>query len=59
MAKLTEAQKQQKARDKRDSKLRTLYSKTNKKTGKKLYSVRSLAEQFGISKSRVHEIVSK
>ena len=51
--KLTEAEK----RAKRDEQMITLYGKLDKK-GKKVYSVRKLADRFGISKSRVHEIVS-
>lgn len=57
MAKLTASQKAQQHREKRDEKLKTLYSKIDHKTGTRKHSVRSLAEQFGMSKSRVHEIV--
>ena len=59
MAKLTAAQKAQKFREKRDKKLKALYSQIDRKTGTRKYTVRSLAKQFEMSKSRVHEIVSK
>lgn len=45
------------ARINRDSKLIELYAMVNKNTGARVYSVRELADQFGMSKSRVHEIV--
>lgn len=61
MAKLSPEEKakieQKKSMEKRNSNLIKLYSKVNKKTGERIYSVRKLADQFGMSKSRVHEIV--
>jgi len=45
--------------EKRNAKMIEMYAKTNKKTGKRLHSTRSLAEKFGISKTRSWEILSK
>jgi hypothetical protein len=63
MARLTDEEKKQresakikKQREQRDAKMVKLYSKM--KAGVRVYSVRSIAEQFGMSKSRVHVIVS-
>ena len=69
MAKLTVAEKAQKAKEKlaqkmramrsrRDKKIQALYAKIDRKTKKKIHSIRSLAKVFELSKSRIHEIVS-
>ena len=57
--KLTVAEKKRRVREKRDKKIRTMYSKIDRKTKKKVHSVRSLAKVFELSKTRIHEIVTK
>ena len=42
--------------EKRDAKIRKMYSITSKK-GIRKYSVRSLAEKIGLSKTRIGEII--
>lgn len=53
MAKMTEAQKAQKVREQNIKKAKALYSKTNKKTGERVHSVRGVAEAMGFAKSTV------
>lgn len=45
--------------EKRNAKMVEMYAKIDKKTGKRVHSTRSIAEKFGISKTRSWEILSK
>ena len=53
MAKLTEAQKVQKIREKNIKTAKALYAKVDRKTGKRIHSFRTIAEQLGVVKSTV------
>jgi len=53
---LTASQRSEQLRTKRDLRIRKMYM-TRYKTGELKYTIRSLAEKVGLSKTRVGEIV--